>query len=437
MQRVNEACVWAWPAGNLLPFVLHSSYSNGCVGCGSITIGRQVCLLVTCNQSAVRGKNVTDTMAGTAKLSPLHPAQMKLGARFAEVFGIEEGAFYSDPMHEYEAVRNSAGLIDMSSGGAIKIGGKEAIQFLNGLVTNNVKTLEKGKGIHAAFLTGHGKVRAFCRILGLGDEFLVLTDPQTHENVFNYVFPFTYAGDFKVEDVSGHNRIISVQGSRALEVMKEVSFEPVPSLADLDWMDTIIAGQSVKVLRASHTGEVGYDILASSGLEDVWDFLLLKGAFHSIKPCGTVALDILRIEAGIPVYGIDVDESNMMLETGLVGSVSYTKGCYTGQEAVAMATYRGHVSKKLCGLRIAGDILPAPKDKIVRAGTEAGAGKEIGYVTSATRSPALSANIALGYVKYGHFEPGNSVDVLTANGPVSATIVELPFHNSEARPEPA
>ncbi|HUK89202.1 MAG TPA: aminomethyltransferase family protein [Blastocatellia bacterium] len=367
-----------------------------------------------------------DNPAPALKTSALYESQKQLGARFAEGLGGLTAASYGDLIQEYNAVRIAAGLLDLSAGGAIKIGGKEAIQFLNGLVTNNVKTLESGHGIRAAFLTGHGKVKALCRILGLGDEFLVLTDPQTHQKVLSYITPFTFAGDFRVEDVSVHHRPLSVQGPKALQVMKEVCFEPVPALGDHDWIETIIAGQSIIVLAASHTGDDGFDILVpEAGLEDVWDFLLMKGAFHSIKPCGSEALNILRIEAGIPIYGIDIDETNMMLETGLVDAVSYNKGCYTGQEAVAMATYRGHVSKKLCGLTIPADSKVASGDKISKPT------KEIGYVTSVANSPALQTTIALGYVKYGHFDAGTDVEILTLAGPAPATIVDLPFYKRQ------
>lgn len=370
---------------------------------------------------------MTDVTTIAARTTPLYENQKALGATFTEIAGVVTAAAFGDWLQEYSAVRSTAGLMDLSAGGAIKIGGKEAVQFLNGLVTNDVKTLEKGKGIAAAFLTGHGKVRAFARILGLGEGFLILTDQQTHGAVLKYIFPFSYAGDFKVEDVSDDYRSLSVQGPKALNVMKEVCFEPVPSLANHEWIETIIAGHNVMLVKARHTGEDGYDILAPvPALSDIWDFVLMKGGFHGIKPVGTKALDVLRIEAGIPVYGIDADESNMMLETGLVDAVSYTKGCYTGQEAVAMATYRGHVSKKLSGLVVAADRIPSAKDRISRGG------KEIGYVTSAARSPALGAVIALGYVKYGHFDVGTTVEVVTSDGAVPATIVDLPFCGSSA-----
>jgi folate-binding protein YgfZ len=333
---------------------------------------------------------------------------------------------FGDPLSEQIAVRRAAGLIDMSYCGAIRVSGKEGAQFLHGLLTNDVKSLGKGHGMRAAFLTGHGKVRALCRILSLGDGYLIINDPQTHDKVFKYVFPFSYAGDFKVEDVSDQHRCISVQGPKSGLIMKEVCFEPIPSLPDHSWVSTIIAGHHVLVVRASHTGETGYDILIQQqGLKDVWDFLLLKGEFHSISPVGLKAVDSLRIEAGIPIYGIDVDEANMMLETGLTDAVSFNKGCYTGQEAVAMATYRGHVSKRISGLRVEGGVIPLRGDRIFKDE------KEIGHITSATRSETLGEVIALGLVKYGFFDPGTPVQIKTGDSFSIAEVVALPFYKPE------
>lgn len=357
------------------------------------------------------------------KVSILCEYQRELGARFGLSYGWGMAQSYSGVSDEHRAVRVNAGLIDLSYFGAIKVWGSEAVQFLNGLVTNDVKSLAAGTGMRAAFLTGHGKVRALCRILNLGEEFLVVTDPQTHDKVFKYVSPFSYAGDFKVEDVSEEYRLLSVQGPKAHLIMKEVCFEPVPSLEEYQWFDTLIAGHRALVTRGSHTGELGFDIFVpSSALKDLWDFILLKGQFHSIVPFGLQAFDSLRLEAAIPVYGIDVDETNMMLEIGLEDAVSFKKGCYTGQEAVAMATYRGHISKKLSGLKIEGDSIPTPGNIVKKDG------KEIGLITSAMRSLSVGSTIALAYLKYGFFEHGNTVEVQAGADSLSAEVVELPFY---------
>ena len=357
--------------------------------------------------------------------SPLYEEQSALGAVFGLIDGWEMARSYSGPSEEHLAVRANAGIIDLSYYGVLKIWGGEAVQFLNGLVTNDVKTLVAGKGMRAAFLTGHGKVRALCRILNIGGEFLVINDPQTHDKVLKYVSPFSYAGDFKVEDVSQQYRTLSVQGPKSNLIMKEICFEPVPSLSEYGWFETLIAGHRALVSRTSHTGELGFDIVVPApALKDVWDFTLLKGSFHSLVPFGLQALESLRIEAGIPVYGVDIDETNMMLETGLGDAVSFTKGCYTGQEAVAMATYRGHVSKKLSGLMVESDTLPKP-GSIVKKDA-----KEIGHLTSSVRSLSFGSTIALAFLKYGFFQPGSTCEVETEAGTVPALVAELPFYRA-------
>ncbi len=368
---------------------------------------------------------MSEESARLIRQTPLKDKLREHGATFEERFGAEMAWSFGSPEDEADGVRSAAGLIDLSSHGAIRVGGKEAIQFLNGLVTNDVKTLEKGKGMSAAFLTGHGKVRALCRVLNLGEEYLILTDPQTHEKVFKYVFPFSYAGDFKVEDVSEEYRMLSVQGPNSLLVMKETCFEPVPELGENDWIETIMGGHKVLVVKHSHTGEAGFDILCpANGLSDIWDFLLLKGGYHSLAPFGLGALEILRVEAGKPLYGIDVDESNMMLETGLSDAVSFTKGCYTGQEAVAMATYRGHVSKRLSGLILESSIALSGGEKVLKAG------KEIGRITSGLSSRRVGSTIALAYLKYGFFEVGTELEVEVEGQATSARVVELPFYKT-------
>lgn len=362
-------------------------------------------------------------ISATETKTLLYQSHLELGATFKEIFNWQMPASYGNIQVEAQQVRAGVGLIDISYCGAIKAGGSEAISFLHNLVTNDVKSLASGKGFRAAFLTGHGKVKAFCRILKLDNRYLIINDPQTHEKVYKYIFPFSYAGDFKVEDASDSYRVLSIQGPKSLLVLKEVCFEPMPDMDENDWINTIIAGHEVMVICASHSVAGGYDLLVpSTGLKDVWDFLLLKGEFHSIAPVGQSALNTLRIEAGIPVYGIDIDENNMMLESGLTDAVSFNKGCYTGQEAVAMATYRGHVSKRITGLIIKGDTLPSAGDKVLRGE------KEVGQVTSAIFSDAVGSAISLALIKYGNFDSGTDLTVQSSSGALEARVVELPFY---------
>jgi folate-binding protein YgfZ len=172
-------------------------------------------------------------------------------------------------------------------------------------------------------------------------------------------------------------------------------------------------------MRASHTGEVGFDLLVNAEhAADLWDSLQAAGA----EPTGYEALEILRVEAGLPRYGVDMDETNVVTETGLDEAVSYTKGCYVGQEIIARIKYRGHVAKKLSGLLF---------EEGVKA--DAGAnikstdGKDIGRITSITYSPHLRRAIALGYLKYDYLASGTSVRISAGDKDTEALVTELPF----------
>jgi aminomethyltransferase len=174
----------------------------------------------------------------------------------------------------------------------------------------------------------------------------------------------------------------------------------------------------ITVIRASHTAEDGFDLFISTDSADsLWDALIAAGA----RPVGTDALEILRVEAGLPRYGADMDETTIVSETTLDDAVSFTKGCYIGQEIIARIKYRGHVAKKLTGLVFDGE-LKLPVDAKVRA-----ADKEIGRITSFVISPALERTVALGYVKYDFLAAGTSVKVASADEEVDAQVAELPF----------
>ncbi|MEW6129207.1 MAG: aminomethyltransferase family protein [Acidobacteriota bacterium] len=354
--------------------------------------------------------------------SPLIDTHKMLGATFLDDSGSQMPARYGSIEEEIHLVRNQVGLMDLSNTGIIKIGGSEGAQFLQGLVSNDVKMLQVNQGVRAAFLTGHGKVKAFCLIIKLENEYLVINDPQTHQKIFNYVFPFSYAGDFLVEDISSNLKILSIQGPNALLVLKEVSFEPVELSDNYSWMKTVIADHQVIIIKHSRTGELGFDLVVpGNGLIEVWDFLMMKGKFHSLATVGLNALDILRIEAGVPKYGLDIDESNMLLEANLEDIVSFTKGCYTGQEAVAMATYRGHVSKKLTGILMDEKVSIETGDQVFSGD------KEIGKIASFASSPTLRKKIALSCIKYGYFDKAIPVEIRTAQGIVEGNLTQLPF----------
>ena len=321
---------------------------------------------------------------------------------------------------EYSAVRDGgAGLIDLSARGRIRVSGSEAAMFLNGLITNDIKTLAMNSWMPAAFANVQGRLLAAVRVLHREDGFLIDTDSVTRETVITLLDRFTMAGDFHLKDLTGETQMFSVEGKTAPEVISRVFGDEAARVERQKIVNAKFGDTTVTVIRATHTAEEGFALFidASAG-PTLGDALADAGAIRiSNDTCET-----LRIEAGVPLYGIDMDETNVVTETTLDDAVSFTKGCYLGQEIIIRIKHRGHVAKKLTGVILA-DSTPVPRNsKIV-----ASEGKEIGRVTSSVFSPRLDRAIALGYLKYDYLAAGTEVKVAKPESEIGAIVVELPF----------
>ena len=301
-------------------------------------------------------------------------------------------------MNGYEAVRDGgAGLIELSERGRIRVSGSEATMFLNGLVTNDVKSLAENRWMPAVFPTVQGRLIGAVRIARVKDGFLIDTERASRDAVLKTISRFTMAGDFKVADVTDESAIFSLQGRRAAEVVEKVC---ETSVADLP-RNGVSEHEGVTIIRGTHTGEDGFDLVFdSTRASELRQSLLDSGA----TPVDAETFEILRVEAGIARFGRDMDESNVIPELNLEDAVSYTKGCYVGQEIIVRIKHRGHPAKKLVGLKL---------DQMVEAGAN---------ITSAVVSPKLG-NIGLGYVRYEFIEPGTNVEIDN----VKTTVTELPF----------
>ena len=296
---------------------------------------------------------------------------------------------------DYAAVREGgAGLIDLSSRGRILVNGSDAAMFLNGLVTNDVKNLAVNSWIPAAFPTVQGRLLAAVRIIHREDGFLLDTEDTTHERVFRLLERFTLAGDFHVTDVTSETATISLQGRDAVNIVRtKFGREAADDLARGNVHRT---KQGFDVFPATHTAEEGFDIVMSKSERDAW--------WEEFQQMGAVAVDqttqeILRIEAGVPRYGIDMDDNTVVNETNLDDAVSFTKGCYTGQEIIIRIKHRGHVAKKLTSI-----LMPGESVELDDLTVYSEDGKEAGRVTSWVVSPVLGYTAAMAYIKHEHLK---------------------------------
>jgi folate-binding protein YgfZ len=355
----------------------------------------------------------------TAQALPLDTLHKSHGAEMSERDGWMMPASYSGFDSEYAAVRDGgAGLIDLSARGRLEVSGSEAPAFLNGLITNDVKGLEDGSWMTAAFPNVQGRLLAAVRVLRVGDSYLFDTEPATTAKVLQTLSRFVLAGDFRVADRTAELVSLSVQGKDSARIICDVLGAQTGALERnrvgvVEWQ-----GAAVQVIRETHTAEDGFDLFVpvAAGAA-MWEALYAVGA----TPVGENALNVLRIEAGIPRYGVDMDDSNVVLETGLDDAVSFTKGCYIGQEIIARIHWRGHVAKKISGLIL-------EEGKVERdSKLQAEDGKEAGRITSVTVSPRLGKTIALGYVKYNYLPSETLLRVVSDDAEATVTVAALPF----------
>jgi tRNA-modifying protein YgfZ len=304
-------------------------------------------------------------------------------------------------MDPYTAMTEGAALVDRSQSGKLALTGPEAKAFLNGQVSNEIEALSPGTGCYAALLTHKGKMLADLRVIDTPEELLLLCERPALQGLFDALRRFKVGFDCELHKRTLERGLLSLVGPRAPELAGAVPAAEHSNAA------AEIAGAAVLLVRT----DVGIDVVCDSSDTDRVGAALLENGAVQIDEA---AADVLRIEHGRPRYGVDLDESVIPQEAGLnERAVSFTKGCYVGQETVARLHWRGKPNRHLRGLRLGEEVQP---------GTELRLGeREVGRLTSVADSPRFGA-VGLAIVRR-EAQPG---DVLDAGG-VSAEVVDLPF----------
>jgi folate-binding protein YgfZ len=356
----------------------------------------------------------------------LHEFHTSLNAQFSELNGAEIVANYGDALAEHTALRESASVLDLSFRSRICLTGADRVRFLHGQVTNDIKRLKTGEGCYAAITTAKGKMESDLNICVLQDELLLDFEPGLTENISQRLEKYIVSDDVQIVDVAPHYGLLSVQGPKAEAVVKALGIFPDLPAKPLQSVKTSDATLGeIYLVNQTRLRANGFDLFVpTNSLGAVADKLIAAAKSTGGRACGWDAFEIARIEAGIPRFGADMDETNIPLECGIEAhAVSYSKGCYIGQEVINRIHSIGHVNKELRGLRLADDLktLPVKGDKLFHDT------KEVGYVNSAIKSPALNANIALGYVRREANAIGTELILRTIIGETKASISELPF----------
>lgn len=304
------------------------------------------------------------------------------------------------------AARGAAALFDEGARGKLRVSGRDRLKYLNNMTTQDLKDLAPGEGALACALTVKAKVIADMRVHALEEEVLLDVPEGRAAPLAEHLRKFVVVNQVKIEDASAALGAVAIEGPRAAEVIEKALGKP---LLELKPLGAARFGDGF-LTRASVSGENGYRLVVPrDAVRDLGLALANAGA----EPIPAEAVEWLRIEAGTPAFGKDLDETTLPPEAGLEKThVSYTKGCYLGQEPIARIHFLGHVNRKLMGLVFEG-AEPAPPH-----GTPlfAADGKEVGRVTSPGFSPALGRPVGLGYVRREANAPGTHLQAGAAGG---------------------
>ncbi len=356
--------------------------------------------------------------------SPLAGYHVSQGATLAPFHGALVPARFTDPAAEHHAVRKASGISDFSHRAKFNLRGEDRVRFLNGMVSNDVQNLQPGQGTYALFLNVQGHIQADLKVYADKDQFWIDLDCDLRGKMMQALDRYIISDQVEMEipDLAA----VSFQGPRARPLLEKTLHLDLPEMKEHDHFASNYAGHPVRVVCNSTSGEEGYEVwISPKGMLGLWGGACGQAPTYDTLPVGWEALETLRVEAGIPGYGVDLEEDTLPVEANLMNAVSLTKGCYLGQEIVERVRSRGQVNWKLVGLVLDTPTPAAEGEKLLAAG------KEMGEITSSCVSPTLGQTVALGYLRREAAEPGSTLNLLSNQAAVQ--VVTLPFYRPPSR----
>jgi folate-binding protein YgfZ len=332
--------------------------------------------------------------------TPLIEEHRGSGATMADFSGCVLPARFEGFEVEYRAAREAAGVFDTNWNAVIAFAGPDRVRYLNAMLTNNVAGLKAGSGCLALLLNPQGHILAELEVYAEAERLLTRSHASVRERTAATLDRYIIMDDVQLEDLTDEVGSVAVEGPRAEEIARDVCGVALGEMEELGIREGRVGGIDCWIMRRAHFGGAGFEVIAErGGLARVWSEL--RGGVQARKgrAIGMEALDALRLEAGVSWFPVDFDDSVIPHEARLEGThVSFTKGCYTGQEIVERVRSRGQVHRRRVRLQFSADARAMP-----RAGTKlrvaADGGAEVGGVTSAAYSPEAGCAIGMGYVR--------------------------------------
>ncbi len=370
-------------------------------------------------------------MAETTDLlhrTPLHARHLELGARMVPFAGWDMPVQYRGILEEHRAVRERAGLFDVSHMGELLVEGEAALGALQHLVPNDVARLAVGHGLYTPMCNPHGGIVDDLIILRVQPEqYLMVVNAATHAKDLAWIEE--HAGAATVRDISREMALLALQGPAASTILRRLTTAPVDEMRPFDVLpEAVVAGRRMLLSRTGYTGENGFELgPAWDEAPNLWDALLEAGASSGVVPVGLGARDTLRLEAGLMLYGNDIDDATSPLEAPLAWTVKWDKGDFVGRE-VLLRQREQAPPRKLVGFSVEGRAVARHGYPLLHQGTRAGA------VTSGTFGPTLQMSIGMGYLPFALAKEAQegSLSVEIRERAVPIRVMRLPFYRRAA-----
>jgi len=347
--------------------------------------------------------------------------------------GFEMPLWYKGIIPEHLAVRNSVGIFDITHMGRVLITGSKSEAFLNYVTTNDVAALAPLSAHYSIMCNEDGGIKDDFILSRLEQEkFLMVYNAGNRQKDYQWLIQNAKTLNVKVEDVSDNVAMFAVQGPKAQQTLQKIATTDLNKIERFKCGWTKLAGVDVFLSRTGYTGEDGFEVFAwdtplqnSLSAEKVWNAILEAGKNFEIQPCGLGARDTLRLEAGMCLYGNDIDEDITPWEAGISFVVKLKKESFIGKEALLKQKMDG-IKRKRVGLQMLEKGIPRPQYEVWKNSRE-----KVGYITSGTFSPILDCGIAMAYVSTQHAAEGENLSVKIRDKFIKAEVVNFPFYDTK------
>jgi aminomethyltransferase len=357
-----------------------------------------------------------------SRRTPLYDAHVAAGARIVDFAGWQMPVQYAGLMEEHRAVRTAAGLFDVCHMGEVRVAGPGAEAFLQRLTPNDVAKLAVGRAHYSALLTPEGTFIDDLLVYRLGpEEFMLVVNASNAAGDLAWIVSQPHP-DCEVTDLSDETALIAIQGPRALAIATPLASLDPSTLKYYGFARGEVAGVPALISRTGYTGEDGLELyVPPAAALGLWERLMEAGREHGLVPAGLGARDTLRMEAGMALYGHEIDRTTTPLEAGLDWVVKLDKGEFLGHEVLRSQKEQG-IARRLVGFEITGRGI-ARQGHLFRHG-----GAEVGAVTSGTFAPTLEKALGMGYLPVALATPGTEISVDVRGRELPARVVPLPFY---------